>query len=214
MDDLLERDDLLRSLTDALGEGGRLVFVGGEAGVGKTALVRALEELAPCAVLHGSSESLATPTPFGPFTDIAATTGGALAELLRDGPTPGTVARAILDELEVPAVVVLEDVHRADRRRSTPRPAGRRIEQLHARRRDLPRRRGHRTHPLRIVLGDLASGPGRRRGSRCPALARRRAQLAGPHGVDAADSTRRPAAIRSSSPRCAPWPQRGPGHDP
>ena len=162
MDDLLERDDLLRSLTDALGEGGRLVFVGGEAGVGKTALVRALEELAPCAVLHGSSESLATPTPFGPFTDIAATTGGALAELLRDGPTPGTVARAILDELEVPALVVLEDMHWADEATlDALRVLGRRIEQT----------RGlvvatyredevDGDHPLRVVLGELASARG------------------------------------------------------
>ena len=37
---LLERDELLARLADARGGGGRLVFVGGEAGVGKTALVR------------------------------------------------------------------------------------------------------------------------------------------------------------------------------
>jgi predicted ATP-dependent serine protease len=36
--ELLERDDLLARLDELRGEGGRLVFVGGEAGVGKTSL--------------------------------------------------------------------------------------------------------------------------------------------------------------------------------
>ena len=38
---LLERDDLLARLDEARSGGGRLVFAGGEAGVGKTSLVRA-----------------------------------------------------------------------------------------------------------------------------------------------------------------------------
>ncbi len=186
MEDLLERDDLLRTLAAALDEGGRLVFVGGEAGVGKTALVHALEQQVRCRVFHGSSESLATPTPFGPFTDIAATTGGALAELLRDGSSPGTVARAILDELEVPALVVLEDLHWADEATlDALRVLGRRIEQT----------RGlvvatyredevDGDHPLRVVLGELASARGvsRLRVPRLSVDAVRR--LAQPSGAD------------------------------
>ena len=40
MGGLLEREELLGLLEEAQREGGRLVFVGGEAGVGKTAVVR------------------------------------------------------------------------------------------------------------------------------------------------------------------------------
>ena len=90
------------------------MFVGGEAGVGKTTLVRAFEAQAGLRVLRGSCENLATPTPLGPFVDIAAETGGALAELLAAGADPRAVARALLGELAEPAVVVIEDVHWAD----------------------------------------------------------------------------------------------------
>jgi MoxR-like ATPase len=48
---LLERDALLERLEADRREGGRLVFVGGEAGVGKTALVRAFAETARTRVL-------------------------------------------------------------------------------------------------------------------------------------------------------------------
>ena len=58
---MLERDDLLVALSAALQEGGRLVFVGGEAGVGKTTLVRAFADRAAAPVSLGSCEHLATP---------------------------------------------------------------------------------------------------------------------------------------------------------
>ena len=114
MSDLLERDELLASLAASLEEGGRLVFVGGEAGIGKTTLVRAFAERADCPALRGSCENLATPSPFGPFADIAATTGGPLTGLLERGADPRMVALALLDELALPTLVVLEDVHWAD----------------------------------------------------------------------------------------------------
>ena len=44
MVELLEREQLLAELGALRADGGRLVFVGGEAGVGKTALVRAFED--------------------------------------------------------------------------------------------------------------------------------------------------------------------------
>src|SRR5262245_45381804 len=114
MSDLLERDELLAALAGSLDEGGRLVFVGGEAGVGKTTLVRSFAGQGDCVVLLGSCESLATPSPFGPFADIAASTGGALAGVLARGGDPRAVAFAVLDELARPTLLVLEDVHWAD----------------------------------------------------------------------------------------------------
>src|SRR5688500_2454314 len=96
---LLERDDLLAELVSARAGGGRLLFGGGEAGVGKTALVRAFSDRVG-KVRRGSCENLAAPTPLGPFLDLGLEPGD-----------PRTVAAAalVLDE-----VVVLEDVHWAD----------------------------------------------------------------------------------------------------
>jgi predicted ATPase len=53
MAELLERVDLLAQLELARAEGGRLVFVGGEAGVGKTSLVRTFSQRVTNRVLHG-----------------------------------------------------------------------------------------------------------------------------------------------------------------
>ena len=189
MHDLLERDDLLRSLTVALEEGGRLVFVGGEAGVGKTSLVRALEQRAWLPVLHGACENLASPTPFGPFADLAAATDGPLAQRLGERSTPSAVARALLDELGTPSLVVLEDVHWADKATlDALRVIGRRIE--HTRGLVVVTYRADDVeggHPLRVVLGELASAPGAHectcRGSpsrRCARSPRRSAPTAMP----------------------------------
>ena len=76
MSGLLERGELLEQLAGL--PDGRIVFLGGEAGVGKTALVRALAARAERRVLAGSCEALATPTPLGPFADVAAVAGGEL----------------------------------------------------------------------------------------------------------------------------------------
>jgi DNA-binding CsgD family transcriptional regulator len=159
---LLEREELLAALAAEATRGGRLVFLGGEAGVGKTALVRAFVAQAVPRVLQGSCESLATPTPLGPFVDVAARTEGALAELLAAGADARRVARALLDELAQPAVVVLEDVHWADEATlDALRVLGRRIDDTRglvvATYRD---DEVDTDHPLRAVLGELASAPG------------------------------------------------------
>ncbi len=162
MSDLLERDELLASLAAYLDEGGRLVFLGGEAGIGKTTLVRAFAQRADCPALRGSCENLATPSPFGPFADIAATTGGPLTGLLERGADPRMVALALLDELARPTLVVLEDVHWADEATlDALRVLGRRIDQTRglvvATFRD---DEVDGDHPLRVVLGQLASARG------------------------------------------------------
>ena len=159
---LLEREELLAALAAEATRGGRLVFLGGEAGVGKTALVRAFVAQSAPRVLQGSCENLATPIPLGPFADVAARTEGALAELLAAGADARRVARALLDELARPAVVVLEDVHWADEATlDALRVLGRRVDDTRglvvATYRD---DEVDTDHPLRAVLGELASAPG------------------------------------------------------
>jgi hypothetical protein len=88
---LLERDSYLESLeawwADVASGHGRLVLVAGEAGVGKTALVRAFCDRGPplARVLWGGCDGLRTPRPLAPFVDIAAITGGAFAETVARG---------------------------------------------------------------------------------------------------------------------------------
>jgi predicted ATPase len=152
---LLERAGTLASLAAWAAavndEGsGRLVFVCGEAGVGKTLLLRRFcDEQAPAArVLWGSCDPLFTPRPLGPLVDVAGVTGGELAELVEREARPHEVAAALLRELaaKVPTVVVIEDVHWADegtldvlrllgrRVRGTPAQRGSGSSRCHARR--------------------------------------------------------------------------------
>jgi DNA-binding CsgD family transcriptional regulator/tetratricopeptide (TPR) repeat protein len=185
---LLEREDLLATLASAAAEGGRLVFVGGEAGVGKTTLLRAFEAQLGGDVLRGSCENLGTPTPLGPFVDIAAERDGKFAALVAEAADPRTIARAVLDELVEPVLVVLEDVHWADAATlDALRVLGRRIDGTRglviATYRDDEVESGH---PLRTVLGELASAPGVSR-VRVPRLSLEAVrELAGPIGADAA----------------------------
>ena len=70
---LLERTDQLSALADALDavtarRAGAMVFVGGEAGVGKTALLREFcdQRRDAARILWGACEALLTPGPLGP----------------------------------------------------------------------------------------------------------------------------------------------------
>ena len=75
--ELLERGSALAALAGLLEDvsatgHGRLVLVRGEAGVGKTALVRRFPaDAEPVRVLRGTCDPLYTPRPLGPFLDIA-----------------------------------------------------------------------------------------------------------------------------------------------
>jgi DNA-binding CsgD family transcriptional regulator len=163
--ELLEREPVLEDLRAAVAEAragrGGVVLVAGEAGVGKTAVVRSFcaEVGASALVLWGDCEALHTPRPLGPFVDIAQATGGTLLELVEVGAKPYGVATAFLEELASagPSIVVLEDVHWADEATlDVLRIVGRRIESLPAllvatyRDDELDR-----SHPLRPVLGEL-----------------------------------------------------------
>ena len=85
---LLERDEYVVQLDTGLAsasEGsGLLVSVEGEAGSGKTALVRQYCEThsAQARVLRGTCDPLFTPAPPGPILDVAESAGGELGELV------------------------------------------------------------------------------------------------------------------------------------
>ena len=120
--ELLEREQglamLARVLRDVGRTGvGRIVFVAGEAGVGKTALVRRFcEQARGSRVLWGGCDPLATPAPLGSVVEVAQQLAGSAAALVVAGARPSEVARALLDDLRRArnAVVVLEDLHWAD----------------------------------------------------------------------------------------------------
>jgi DNA-binding CsgD family transcriptional regulator len=118
---LLERNAALRTLDAAVRAAaagrGSAVLVTGEAGIGKTSLVREFVERTGgrVKVLGGSCDNLVTPRPLGPLRDAAAGTGGKLAVALRAG-GPDAVYPAIVEELAWPApnVLLVEDLHWAD----------------------------------------------------------------------------------------------------
>jgi DNA-binding CsgD family transcriptional regulator len=118
--DLLERSSLLEELSGVLAAtaGGRVVLLAGEAGIGKSALVRRFTERQSAAArfLAGGCDPLLTPRALGPLHDIARQTGGRLAELLDAGGPREAVFAAFLDALAQPQrqVVVVEDAHWAD----------------------------------------------------------------------------------------------------
>jgi len=163
--ELLERAELLDELAEALAEAGdgrgRMVLLGGEAGVGKTALLREFCGPQPTArALWGACERLFTPRALGPFLDIADTAGMELRGFAPNRRVPHEFVDALVLELrrDSPTVLVVEDVHWADEgtldvikllaRRIHALPAlalvSFRDDQLTA------------TGPLQIVLGELA----------------------------------------------------------
>ena len=121
--ELLERAVHLSTLdtrvTDvASNSRGSLVLVSGEAGVGKTALLRRFcDGQGPTArVLWGTCDALFTPRPLGPLFEIAEATGGELEALVTGGGKAHEVSAALAREVarRPPAVVVLEDLQQAD----------------------------------------------------------------------------------------------------
>ena len=191
---LLERDHELAALSGRLNavreeRSGLLVLLAGEAGVGKTSLLRRFcaEQPSSTPILWGACDALFTPRPLGPLLDIAQLTGGELERLVEEG-KPHQVATAFMQELATgtPAIVVLEDLHWADEATlDVVRIIGRRIGGVPAlvvasyRDDELDP-----THPLRLVLGDLATVSAIERTRLPPLSPGAVAELAGAHGVD------------------------------
>jgi DNA-binding NarL/FixJ family response regulator/tetratricopeptide (TPR) repeat protein len=190
---LLERAgelaDLARDLEEVQKTGsGRLVVIGGEAGVGKTSLLRALAAKAGgVRVLRGACDPLFTPRPLGPLRDVAEQAAGELQAVVAADEKPYEVAAALLRELaRRPSLLVLEDLHWADEASlDVVRILARRVESvpvlvlLTYRDDELPA-----DHPFRTVLGDI----GREQTARQLRLGRLSgdavATLAAPHEID------------------------------
>ena len=164
---LLERDAPLAALGSALvraGAGaGSAVLLSGEAGIGKTSVVRAFERTAEgrARVLAGACDDLLTPRTLGPLRDAArAAAGGPLAAALTGGDRDEVLAGAVeeLSDPQGPTVLVVEDVHWADEATlDVLRYVGRRVADLPAML--LLTYRDDEIvedHPLRRVLGGLS----------------------------------------------------------
>ena len=199
---LLERADQLSTLEEMLAavlatSSGRLVLVGGEAGVGKTALLREFceQRQRTTSVLWGTCEALLTPGPLGALFDIAEQTGGELAELVEGSATAHEITTGLVREVNrrAPAILVIEDVHCADEATlDVLKLLGRRLDRVRAlilasyRDEEL-----ERTHPLRVVLGELAAERRVERLALSPLSLPSVKLLAEPHGLDAEDVHRK-----------------------
>jgi DNA-binding CsgD family transcriptional regulator len=185
---LLERSAHRAALTEALGRArsgqGVFVLLGGEAGVGKTAVLRSFTAALE-GTLWGACDPLFTPRPLGPFLDIAAGTG----LRFESGTKPHQVASTIMREAwaQRGVVIVLEDLHWADEATlDVVSLLARRIESVPALVIASYRDDGlARTHPLRRLLGELHSSSAIRRLAVEPLSPAAVASLA-PAGLDAA----------------------------
>ena len=103
---------------------GRVVLVSGEAGIGKTALVRRFRDESPRTVLWGECDAMRTPRPLGPVRDMARQSGagqsgagqsgnGLAAAIAADAPRH-EIFTAFLDTLGDGIAAVVEDAHWAD----------------------------------------------------------------------------------------------------
>jgi ATP/maltotriose-dependent transcriptional regulator MalT len=166
---LLEREPMLARLRALLEETrrrhGRLALVSGEAGIGKTALVRAFSaEAVDADVLWGSCDAVLPARPFAPLVDIAELVGGdlraALAESERNRVFDSFLA--LVRETHRPRLVVLEDLHWADDATlDLVRVVGRRLHNLPVL--VIGTYRSDEVgdeHPLRLALGDIGAGTG------------------------------------------------------
>jgi DNA-binding CsgD family transcriptional regulator/tetratricopeptide (TPR) repeat protein len=163
-DVLIERSAFLASLEGLLGEAldssGRLVFLGGEAGVGKTTLAAALADAA-LTVRRGSCDNVTTAEALGPILDALPELAAAIDRA--EGVSRLRLFRRVRDELSAsPMLLLLEDVHWADEatldilRYLGRRLAGTRLMILATFRSE----EVGREHPLTVVMGELAGLPG------------------------------------------------------
>lgn len=160
---LLERHTQLAALAaaerDAARGQGSLVLVTGEAGAGKTVLLRRFAEQSGARFVWGMCDELVTPRPLGPFRDMFAHLNGQS--------DVGRFFDLILEELNTfphPAVAIVEDAHWADRATlDAIRFLGRRISRTRAllvvtyRDDEVPA-----DHPLRLTVGAVPTDDVRR----------------------------------------------------
>ncbi|HEU5432270.1 MAG TPA: AAA family ATPase, partial [Thermomicrobiales bacterium] len=194
--ELLEREQHLGRLGEHLRHAaagqGRLVLIGGEAGVGKTTLVDAFSRrvAGTSAVLRTACDALSTPSPLSPVRDLAPALGLPIDQYAFDGDGRDQIFRDVFAAFarREPTVVIGEDAHWGD---------GASLDLL----RFLARRIGDLPllfvvtyrddeigvdHPLRLVLGDLATAPAVHRMTLLPLSEKATGRLASGQGRDAA----------------------------
>jgi DNA-binding CsgD family transcriptional regulator len=170
---LLERERALETLDSSLEQtetqGGCVVLISGEAGLGKTTLLRAFAERedARADFLWGWCEHLYTPRPLGPLRDMSAQLGEEIESLLDATQSPDrqelsshTIFSAVVAQLQASRrtkVLVFEDIHWADRSTlDLIKFLGRRVKSMRVllllsfRDDEI-----ESTHPLHQLLGDL-----------------------------------------------------------
>src|SRR5262245_56970737 len=198
---LLEREEQLTALREtmdlATAGRGSLVLVAGEAGAGKTALVRRFTAgLEGIPVVTGVCDPLPTAHAMGPLLDMAWGLGPSVAGLLAGSSSSRELFAAVLARLagqSDPMVLVFEDVHWADQA-SLELVAflGRRVERMPVGiiatfREDEVEPGG----PLALMLGNLATTPGVRRLTVGPLSREATVRLADGHAADAGELYRR-----------------------
>lgn len=164
---LVERDGPLQTLRACLGRAvrgtGNVALVTGEAGIGKTGILRALADArGDVRLWWGACDALQTPHPLAPLYDIARLSDARFGPQLRGGTDRATLFETLIDELQhttKPTLLVVEDVHWADEATlDLLKFLGRRIDRLPCllaisyRSDDLAM-----DHQLRRVVGELPS---------------------------------------------------------
>ncbi len=164
--ELIERDHFLASLQSLFhqvsrGEG-HSVFINGEAGIGKTSLVKEFcRQQQHCSIFEGTCDALFTPRPLAPLFDIAAQLNSDLlnesAHITDRVPLFARLFQELKSHNEI-IIIVFEDVHWADEATlDFVKFLARRISQMRClfivtyRDDEI-----HSRHPFRNVLGQLA----------------------------------------------------------
>ncbi|MDX1659961.1 MAG: LuxR C-terminal-related transcriptional regulator [Nitriliruptorales bacterium] len=174
---IVERGPVLGVLEEAAASAvtgqGSLTFLAGEAGIGKTAVVTTFVSAhrGKLWTLVGACDPLTTPRPLGPLRDMAEASPE-ISGLFDGRPRHELFARflELVSTPGRPSVVVFEDVHWADAATlDLLRFVGRRAADTHAV--VVATYRSNEIgveHPLRAILGDLATVPAVRRQSLVP----------------------------------------------
>lgn len=190
--EMLERDAALADMRHCLQQAdtghGLVLLLSGEAGVGKTSLLNRFLAECDARMLLGRCDGVATPRPLAPLFDL---NEPALTALLLEQAPRDLLFRAVLERLtshHTTSILAIEDAHWADEATlDLLRYLGRRIAErrtlliLTFRDDDVGAR-----HPLRRLLGDLATGGDLHRVDLAPLSLAAVQSLARGSGLDAA----------------------------
>jgi DNA-binding CsgD family transcriptional regulator/KaiC/GvpD/RAD55 family RecA-like ATPase len=164
--ELLERKDSLDTLSKLINDvssgEGKTVLLSGEAGIGKTSLIKHFTDNlnSETEILWGTCDALFTPRPLGPLYDIAYQINSNLINMLENEEKRVSIFSAFLNYLESTSnlkIIVIEDIHWADESTfDLIKFFARRINRTHSILILSYRDEGiDKSHPLRSILGSL-----------------------------------------------------------